>query len=102
MRWCLRRSVEPGLSAACAGRFPYETPERAHLDFWELLECLTEQPPPTLPSAPPGGGSLSAAYRAFVDACLQKDPGALRRVMQDTVVAAKINRLIAAGVLSVR
>ena len=33
---------------------------------------------------------------------VQKDPGALRRVMQDTVVAAKINRLIAAGVLSVR
>ena len=65
-----------GLSAIAAGRFPYETPERAHLDFWELLECLTEQPPPVLPSEPPGGGSFSAPFRAFVEACLQKDPAA--------------------------
>ena len=41
-----------------------------------MLECLTEQPPPSLPSQPPGGGSFSAPFRAFVEACLQKDPGA--------------------------
>ena len=58
-----------------AGRFPYETPERAQLDFWELLECITEQAPPALPAEQPGGPRFSAPFRDFVHACLQKDPG---------------------------
>ena len=46
------------------------------MDFWELLECITEQAPPSLPSEPPGGARFSAPFRAFVDACLQKDAAA--------------------------
>jgi len=33
---------------------------------------------------------------------MQRDPGATRRVMSDPVIAAKIQKLIAAGVLAVK
>jgi serine/threonine protein kinase len=63
----------------CAtGRFPYQSsaPAAAHLDFWELLECITEHAPPALPpnSGVAGAPPFSAPFRAFVEACLQKDP----------------------------
>lgn len=70
-----RRSLCARLTGGArrAGRFPYQaTAEGAHLDFWELLECITEQAPPALP----GQGSFSAPFRAFVGDCLQKDPAA--------------------------
>ncbi len=64
----------------CAtGRFPYQPAAGGTMDFWELLECITQEPPPRLPAlldtdgvAPP----FSPAFRAFVEACLQKDPAA--------------------------
>jgi hypothetical protein len=43
------------------------------MDFWELLECITEQAPPGLPA---DGPPFSAALHSFVDACLQKDAAA--------------------------
>ncbi|CAL9102047.1 unnamed protein product [Musa textilis] len=50
----------------CAtGQFPY--PPRG--SFYELLEEVVEQPPP---SAPPD--QFSAEYSSFISECLQKDP----------------------------
>jgi serine/threonine protein kinase len=60
------------------------------MDFWELLECITEHTPPGLPpdvadavagapapaSPAPPLPHFSAHFRAFVDACLLKDPAA--------------------------
>jgi mitogen-activated protein kinase kinase 1 len=85
-----------------SGSFPYEasasaSPGGGSMDFWELLECITEHTPPALPqdaassasvadapapapaspsSPPPPPPHFSAHFRAFVDACLLKDAAA--------------------------
>lgn len=56
----------------CAiGRFPYIPTEQddGWLSFYELLEAIVEQPPPT---APPD--QFSPEFCSFISACVQKDP----------------------------
>ncbi|XP_077217580.1 MAP kinase kinase 6 [Tasmannia lanceolata] len=56
----------------CAiGRFPYLPPEQEEgwLSFYELLETIVDQPPP---SAPPD--QFSPEFCSFISACIQKDP----------------------------
>ncbi|XP_072995641.1 mitogen-activated protein kinase kinase 1 [Typha latifolia] len=55
----------------CAiGRFPY-IPEEAEgwLNFYELLEAIVDQPPPSAPS-----DQFSPEFCSFISACIQKDP----------------------------
>ena len=62
------------------GCFPYRaaTGDARGMDFWALLECITEQPSPALPDADSESAaqSFSTPLRDFVDLCLQKDPAA--------------------------
>lgn len=56
----------------CAiGRFPYipSEQEEGWLSFYELLEAIVEQPPPTAPS-----DQFSPEFCSFISACVQKDP----------------------------
>ncbi|XXG78394.1 hypothetical protein AAC387_Pa08g2348 [Persea americana] len=56
----------------CAiGRFPYISSEQEEgwLSFYELLEAIVDQPPP---SAPPD--QFSPEFCSFISACIQKDP----------------------------
>lgn len=56
----------------CAiGRFPYIPTEQEEgwLSFYELLEAIVEQPPPTAPS-----DQFSPEFCSFISACVQKDP----------------------------
>ncbi|KAL4194230.1 hypothetical protein AMTRI_Chr05g58320 [Amborella trichopoda] len=57
----------------CAiGHFPYapaEQEEGGWLGFYELLETIVDQPPP---SAPPD--QFSPEFCSFISACIQKDP----------------------------
>ena len=78
---CSRHSAADRLlDVALVGCFPYEasTPSAAHMDFWELLECITERAPPSLPCgvSPADGTPFSAAFHDIVNSCLRKDPAA--------------------------
>ncbi|XP_010924452.1 mitogen-activated protein kinase kinase 1 isoform X1 [Elaeis guineensis] len=56
----------------CAiGRFPYIPSEQEEgcLSFYELLEAIVDQPPPSAPS-----DQFSPEFCSFISACLQKDP----------------------------
>ncbi|XVF49868.1 hypothetical protein PTKIN_Ptkin04bG0050500 [Pterospermum kingtungense] len=56
----------------CAtGRFPYSPPEpeEGWTNFFELMEQIVEQPPPSAPSE-----QFSPEFCSFISACLQKDP----------------------------
>ncbi|KAL6006057.1 Protein kinase C signaling pathway involved MAPKK protein [Asimina triloba] len=56
----------------CAiGRFPYIPTEQEEgwLSFYELLETIVDQPPP---SAPPD--QFSPEFCSFISSCIQKDP----------------------------
>ncbi|XVF49857.1 hypothetical protein PTKIN_Ptkin04bG0049800 [Pterospermum kingtungense] len=56
----------------CAtGRFPYSPLERKKgwTNFYELMEQIVEQPPPSAPS-----GQVSPEICSFISECLQKDP----------------------------
>ena len=78
---CCATSLHDELTAGHAGRFPYAAASRA-THFWELLECIAEQTPPTLADAAAGAaadanaavGAFSDPFHDFVDACLRKDP----------------------------
>ncbi|XP_008795500.1 mitogen-activated protein kinase kinase 1-like isoform X2 [Phoenix dactylifera] len=56
----------------CAiGRFPYIPSEQEEgcLSFYELLEAIVDQPPPSAPS-----DQFSPEFCSFISACVQKDP----------------------------
>lgn len=56
----------------CAiGRFPYIPTEQEEgwLSFYELLEAIVDQPPPTAPA-----DQFSPEFCSFISACVQKDP----------------------------
>ncbi|KAK8509100.1 hypothetical protein V6N12_018188 [Hibiscus sabdariffa] len=56
----------------CAtGKFPYSPPEQAEewTNFYELMECIVEEPAPYAPS-----DQFSPEFCSFISACLQKEP----------------------------
>lgn len=56
----------------CAiGSFPYRQTENEEgpLSFYELLESIVEEPPPTAPS-----DQFSPEFCSFISSCIQKDP----------------------------
>ncbi|KAJ4775709.1 Mitogen-activated protein kinase kinase [Rhynchospora pubera] len=56
----------------CAiGRFPYIPSEESEgwLSFYELLEAIVDQPPPSAPA-----DQFSPEFCSFISACIQKDP----------------------------
>ncbi|XP_077247920.1 mitogen-activated protein kinase kinase SIPKK-like [Tasmannia lanceolata] len=56
----------------CAtGCFPYSPPNKKDgwINFYELLETIVEQPPPSAPS-----DQFSPEFGSFISACAQKDP----------------------------
>ncbi|XP_068639861.1 mitogen-activated protein kinase kinase 6 [Aristolochia californica] len=56
----------------CAiGRFPYIPSEKEEgwLSFYELLEAIVDQPPPSAPA-----DQFSPEFCSFISACIQKDP----------------------------
>ncbi|KAL4331848.1 hypothetical protein GQ457_07G039800 [Hibiscus cannabinus] len=56
----------------CAtGQFPYSPPNQAEgwTNFYELMEQIVEQPPPSPPS-----DKFSPEFRSFISACVKKDP----------------------------
>ncbi|KAF0909898.1 hypothetical protein E2562_000208 [Oryza meyeriana var. granulata] len=55
----------------CAiGRFPYIPSEgEGWLSFYELLEAIVDQPPPSAPA-----DQFSPEFCAFISSCIQKDP----------------------------
>ncbi|GJN17829.1 hypothetical protein PR202_gb04928 [Eleusine coracana subsp. coracana] len=55
----------------CAiGRFPYIPPEgEGWLSFYELLEAIVDQPPPSAPA-----DQFSPEFCSFISSCIQKDP----------------------------
>ncbi|KAH7511503.1 hypothetical protein ACOSP7_015120 [Xanthoceras sorbifolium] len=56
----------------CAtGQFPYSPPEQEEgwTNFYELMEAVVDQPPPSAPS-----DQFSPEFCSFISACLQKEP----------------------------
>ncbi|XP_038696144.1 mitogen-activated protein kinase kinase 2-like isoform X2 [Tripterygium wilfordii] len=56
----------------CAtGKFPYTPPEQDEgwINFYELMEAIVEQPPPSAPS-----NQFSQEFCSFISACVHKDP----------------------------
>ncbi|GMI92682.1 hypothetical protein HRI_002937500 [Hibiscus trionum] len=56
----------------CAtGQFPYSPPNQAEgwTNFYELMEQIVEQPPPSAPS-----NKFSPEFCSFISACVKKDP----------------------------
>ncbi|XP_017645951.1 mitogen-activated protein kinase kinase 2-like [Gossypium arboreum] len=56
----------------CAtGQFPYSPPDQAEgwTNFYELMEQIVEQPPPSAPS-----DRFSSEFCSFISACVKKDP----------------------------
>ncbi|GAV72980.1 Pkinase domain-containing protein [Cephalotus follicularis] len=56
----------------CAiGKFPYTPPEQEEgwTNFYELMEQIVDQPPPSAPS-----DQFSPEFCSFISACVQKDP----------------------------
>jgi len=55
----------------CAiGRFPYIPSEgEGWLSFYELLEAIVDQPPPSAPA-----DQFSPEFCSFISSCIQKDP----------------------------
>lgn len=56
----------------CAtGQFPYSPPDQGEgwSSFYELMEAIVDQPPPSVPS-----DQFSPEFRSFISACVQKDP----------------------------
>ncbi|XP_074572603.1 mitogen-activated protein kinase kinase 1-like [Curcuma longa] len=52
------------------GHFPYTSTEpEGYLSFYELLEAIVDQPPPSAPS-----DQFSPEFCSFISACIQKDP----------------------------
>jgi mitogen-activated protein kinase kinase 1 len=51
------------------GEFPYKKVQGREMVFWDLLNVVKSQPPPTLPQ-----GDFSPEMRSFVEMCLRKDP----------------------------
>ncbi|TYI71782.1 hypothetical protein E1A91_D07G013800v1 [Gossypium mustelinum] len=56
----------------CAtGEFPYSPPDQAEgwTNFYELMEQIVQQPPPSAPS-----NNFSPEFCSFISACVRKDP----------------------------
>ncbi|TYI17297.1 hypothetical protein ES332_A07G013700v1 [Gossypium tomentosum] len=56
----------------CAtGEFPYSPPDQAEgwTNFYELMEQIVQQPPPSAPS-----NDFSSEFCSFISACVRKDP----------------------------
>ncbi|TYJ24937.1 hypothetical protein E1A91_A07G013700v1 [Gossypium mustelinum] len=56
----------------CAtGEFPYSPPDQAEgwTNFYELMEQIVQQPPPSAPS-----NDFSPEFCSFISACVRKDP----------------------------
>ncbi|XP_042387060.1 mitogen-activated protein kinase kinase 1-like [Zingiber officinale] len=55
---------------SATGHFPYTSTEtEGYLSFYELLEAIVDQPPPSAPS-----DQFSPEFCSFISACIQKDP----------------------------
>lgn len=51
------------------GQFPYPNSANPNMGFWELMEIIVKEPPPSLPE-----GKFSKELCSFVELCLQKNP----------------------------
>ncbi|GBG84204.1 hypothetical protein CBR_g38176 [Chara braunii] len=66
-------SVGLSLMECAIGRFPYPPPpgESGWNNFFDLLQTVAREPPPSLPASDP---SFSPEFRSFINCCLRKNP----------------------------